>query len=504
MDCPRLLMIDLAGPRLSADERTLLRDYPVGGICLFQRNLIDRLQAAELTAELRSLLGPQLLIATDQEGGTVVRARDLPFPPSAMALGAAADLALTRQLAAATARGLRSIGINVNFAPVADVNTNPNNPVIGERAFGSEPQAVAQQVAAFIAGHQAAGVAATAKHFPGHGDAAVDSHLALPVLAATRAQLEAVELVPFKAAISAGVAAVMSYHGVIRALDPQQPATLSPAVMTGLLREQLGFGGVCFSDALEMQAIAARFSPAEAVVRALEAGVDMALYNLHGGSLKVYQEIVAALAQALRDGRLSPELLAAKLARIAALAQRYPAAPNPETAWQPGDAMLMRKAARQAVVKLGDGPPLTGGPIALISAHGELGGGAGDAAAHPAAQLAAMLAAQGFSVAQFTYNPADVASSRATLLAAAAYYPTLFISAARTPLTEAEIALAHAIARRAPRFWHLALGNPFAACALPGPAVVSFGFWPHSLEAALAVLRGAPAYGRAPALLHHR
>lgn len=137
-----LLMIDLSGPRPTPDERAFLRAHPVGGVCLFARNIQDAVQLTDLTAELRDLLGPDLLIATDQEGGGVVRADFLPYPPGAMALGSANDLSLTRAVAGATARGLRSVGVNVNFAPVADVNSNPVNPVIADRAFGSEPQAV--------------------------------------------------------------------------------------------------------------------------------------------------------------------------------------------------------------------------------------------------------------------------------------------------------------------------------------------------------------------------
>lgn len=148
-----LLMIDLKQPRLTPDERAFLGERRVGGVCLFARNVEDRVQLGELTAELRALLGPDVLIAVDQEGGAVVRVRDVPYPPSMMALGAADDLGLTRKMGAMSARGLRAVGVNVNFAPVADVNHNPRNPVIAERAFGGDPEAVARHVAAFVAGH---------------------------------------------------------------------------------------------------------------------------------------------------------------------------------------------------------------------------------------------------------------------------------------------------------------------------------------------------------------
>ena len=186
-------MMDLAGPRLSPDERALLREYRVAGVCLFSRNVENVHQAAELCAELRALQGEDLLVAADQEGGGVLRALDVPHSPGTMLLGAADDPDLTRRAAAATARGLRAMGVNLNFAPVADVNNNPQNPVIGDRAFGSAPEHVARHVVAFVQGLQQEGVAATVKHFPGHGDTATDSHLALPSLAVSRERLEALD-----------------------------------------------------------------------------------------------------------------------------------------------------------------------------------------------------------------------------------------------------------------------------------------------------------------------
>src|SRR5690606_27403371 len=225
--------------------------------------------------ELRDLAGDGLIVSVDQEGGGVVRVLDLPYPPSAMALGAADDVALTRAVAAATGRGLSAVGIDVDLAPVADVNSNPANPVIADRAFGADPAHVARHVVAFVEGLQAEGVAATVKHFPGHGDTSVDSHLALPTLDLSLEELERRELPPFVAAFRAGVAAVMSAHIVLPRIDAEYPATLSSAVIEGLLRERLGFDGVVFSDALDMRAIADRWGGPESAVLALAAGVDM-------------------------------------------------------------------------------------------------------------------------------------------------------------------------------------------------------------------------------------
>lgn len=505
MSYHRLLMTDLAGPSISADERAFFSECQVGGICLFRRNLTDRFQAAELTAELRSLLGDDLLIATDQEGGAVVRARDVPFSPGTMLLGAANDSNLTRQIAAATARGLSAMGINLNFAPVADVNNNPLNPVIGDRSFGSDPQTVARQVVAFVQGTQAEGVAATVKHFPGHGDTATDSHLALPVLEGNLDRLESVELIPFKAALRAGVACVMSYHGVVQAIDSTKPATLSDKLMTTLLRDSLGFDGVSFTDALEMKAVAERFGPAESVIRALLAGIDMPLYDVHEGALKTYEVIFDGLSRALAEGRLNEELLTPKLTRLKRLARRYSGKANPEAAWQPGDERLLQEVAQKAVIKLGEAPALKPGEIAVVTAAGQVGGAASDTVSSPAEQFIQLLADNGFAATVLSYNPKAPVQDEARILTTVAQSPaTLFISASRTRMSQTEVAFANTVARQAQQFWHIALWNPYHVSDLPEPAVISFGFWPVSQEAALDVLLGAPARGTLPVSLNTR
>src|SRR5690625_555469 len=205
-------MVDLSGPQLTSEERQFLTDARPGGVCLFGRNIEDPLQVAALVNELRELLGRDLLIGIDQEGGGVLRLPQLPHPPGAMALGAADDPGLTEEVAWFTGAGLAALGINVDFAPVADINSNPLNPVIADRSFGGDPELVSRHVVAFVRGLQRAGVTATAKHFPGHGDTSVDSHLGLPVSERTVEQLLEFELEPFSQAIGGGCAELMSAH----------------------------------------------------------------------------------------------------------------------------------------------------------------------------------------------------------------------------------------------------------------------------------------------------
>lgn len=247
------------GVRTAAE---LVETYHVGGIIYFgwAHNTRDPHQIAELSngiqrAGLAQRTPLPLLISTDQEHGAVCRmGRPATLLPGAMALGAGGSRSDARTAARIAGAELAAVGIRQNYAPVADVNVNPVNPVIGVRSFGSEPRAVAGLVAAQVEGYQRAGVAATAKHFPGHGDTAVDSHYGLPTITHTRAQWAALDAPPFRAAIAAGVDSIMTGHLVVPALDPSEdPATLSRPILTGILRERLGYDGVVVTDALGME-----------------------------------------------------------------------------------------------------------------------------------------------------------------------------------------------------------------------------------------------------------
>ncbi|HEX7004125.1 MAG TPA: beta-N-acetylhexosaminidase [Trueperaceae bacterium] len=490
MDAARLLMIDISGPRLIPEERAFLSERRPGGVCLFGRNVVDRYQVAELVAELRSLAGADLLVAVDQEGGGVVRIPDLPYPPSAMALGAADDTSLTHDVAAATGKGLRAVGINVDFAPVADVNSNPANPVIADRSFGADPQHVARHVAAFVTGLQSAGVAATLKHFPGHGDVDVDSHLDLPTLEKTPEMLERLEWLPFQAGMDAGAAAVMTAHILLPAVDAELPGTLSPAVSGALLRQRLGFGGVVFSDALEMKAIADRWKAPEAAVLAIAAGVDMAAQV---GPLTTHRQTVVALEEALAQGRLDEVKLKDSLARLERLSNAFPGiGADLAAAFPEGAEERLRDAARLGSVAIGDLPHLSrGSRVVLVAAGASRQSAATQATVRPAAGLAGELRELGAEVAEIEYRRGEADSAaEAALRAANGRDLLIFASTSRTALGADEQALAMRLARQAPRFLHLALWNPFAVNVVPGPALITFGWRARSLRAAALALFG--------------
>jgi beta-N-acetylhexosaminidase len=306
---------------VSSHARALLEDFQVGGIILMGRNIRDPRQVAGLTTELQAALPVPLFTGIDQEGGKVVR---LPLPgltfAGNMALGAIGDPQAVTSVTAAIGEQLACMGLSVNFAPVLDVNNNPANPVIGVRSFGENPQGVAELGVAALQGFEQARVIACCKHFPGHGDTAVDSHLDLPVQPADRSRLEAVELVPFRAAIAAGTPLLMTAHICFPALDDRWPATISRAILTEMLRGELGYEGVVVTDCLEMSGIAHFFGVEEAALAAIEAGADCLLV-CH--TLETQRRIHRALLAAAREGRLPAARIEASVERILRLKAEY-------------------------------------------------------------------------------------------------------------------------------------------------------------------------------------
>lgn len=301
----------------------------VSGAILFARNIDSAQQAAALNAELKSLAPGPFLSSVDQEGGRVMRLRAPFMPlPTMRLLGQAADPTLARRLGAAMGAELRELGFDLDFAPVLDVDTNPANPVIGDRSFARESELVSALGSALIEGLQGAGVAACGKHFPGHGDTSQDSHLVLPSLPHSMERLEAVELPPFAAAIRAGVASIMTAHVIFEALDPSHPATMTRPALDGILRDRFGFDGVVISDDLEMRAIADNFGIEEAVVRGVNAGVDLFLV-CHTPSLQ--HEAIDTLIRAVEDGRVERARLEEAGRRIDRMVERFvrPALPPP-------------------------------------------------------------------------------------------------------------------------------------------------------------------------------
>lgn len=361
-----VLLPGFAGTRLGAGPRALFDDG-LGGLCLYG---VNTAAGPDAVAGLVAGLPGRPVVAVDEEGGDVTRlhARDGSPVLGALALGAVDDLELTRVVGRAVGTELAGLGVTLALAPVADVNSSVDNPVIGTRSFGTDPVRVAAHVAAWTEGLQEAGVAGCVKHWPGHGATDLDSHLALPRLDVGADVLAGRELVPFTAAVRAGVLAVMTSHVVVTAWDAERPATLSPAALAPL-RDSLGFGGVVVSDALDMAGASADRGIPGAAVLALAAGCDLLCLGPGAGDddadVALVRAVQQALVAAVRDGRLGEDRLAEAATRVAALAAPLRGEPAPAPAPPPW-------GAAGSVSVEGVLPDLRGGSVVRIDSPGTI------------------------------------------------------------------------------------------------------------------------------------
>jgi beta-glucosidase-like glycosyl hydrolase len=314
------IVTGLAGEPRSGFRQAMSKT-PFTGYLIFHRDFAPPIALADPPLDWLRELSPDAFIAMDEEGGLVTQLHSMfETIPSARVLGRGASVGEVRAIATRLARDLRTIGVTLDFAPVCDVDLEPTNPVIGPRSFSNNPEVVAEMAAAFAAGLQDGGVLACAKHFPGHGGTRLDSHLDLPVCRATREELAALHLPPFRKVIADGIPMIMVSHVAYPGISPEGlPATLSREIVTGLLREELGYEGVIITDAMEMKAVASSYPPGEAAVRAMEAGVDLLCYGCYDDGVA---EAIAALDEARRTGRLAAERLDASRDRISSLQQR--------------------------------------------------------------------------------------------------------------------------------------------------------------------------------------
>jgi beta-N-acetylhexosaminidase len=324
----RLLIAGFHGQQVPAELKALAREFGLGGLILFARNIAEPEQVAELCFEA-SRIDPEqpAWVSVDQEGGRVARLK-APFtewPPMAT-LGRSGDMALAERFARALASELKAVGISLDYAPVLDIHTNPRNPVIGDRALAETAEEVADLGAAIVRTLQSEGIAACGKHFPGHGDTSTDSHLELPLIEHPPDRLRGVELIPFRAAIAAHVATIMTAHVFIPALDEERPATLSRRIVGGLLRDELRFEGVILSDDLDMKAIANHRPVPDAAVLAIAAGCDGLL--VCGGDYDSQARTLEALIHAVEEERLDFKRVEDALTRQRRAKERFlPAQP---------------------------------------------------------------------------------------------------------------------------------------------------------------------------------
>ncbi|MEU9305979.1 glycoside hydrolase family 3 protein [Streptomyces sp. NPDC048256] len=452
----------------------LLARYRLGGIIYFAwaHNTRDPRQIADLSdgiqrASLQQPRGLPVLISTDQEHGAVCRVgRPASLFPGAMAIGAGGSRADARTLGRLAGRELRAMGIRQNYSPVADVNVNPANPVIGIRSFGADPAAVAALVAAEAEGYRAAGVAATAKHFPGHGDTAVDSHTGFPVITHSREEWETLDAVPFRAAIAAGVDSLMTAHILVPALDASgDPATLSRPIVTGILREKLGYDGVVVTDALDMAGVRTKYGDDRVPVLALKAGVDQLL---NPPDLDVAWN---AVLKAVQDGELAERRLDASVLRILRLKARLGLFDEPYVS--PADvgrtvgapehlAAADRIAERTTTLLVNEGPllplsPRTHPRLLVVGADPASPTGT---TGPPTGVLAAALTALGFRATALATGTAPSAETIAGAVTAAGGADAVVVATYNVTAADAQRTLVRQLA---------ATGRPVVAVAVRNP-----------------------------------
>lgn len=502
----QLMVIGFDGVTYEAGLREMVEKHQIGGVIFFARNVESPAQVARVTNELQASAlkssGIGLLIAIDQEGGRVARLttnKGFTEFPGAMALGATSrDVTVAaenvRRAGQAMAAEMRAVGINTDFAPDLDVNNNPANPVIGIRSFSSDPARVAKLGTAFIAGLQGGGVLAFGKHFPGHGDTGTDSHVDLPVVKHARARLDAVEFVPFKAAIAANVAGIMSAHVSFPTIDPTSglPGTLSAKVLTGLLRDELHFNGLVATDSLEMGALGRSGFPApRAAARALQAGADLLLFN---SGYKLHQDAIAQIAADVRAGTIPVARLDQAVRRVLLAKEHFgllaPASADvakaAEICASPAHRALTARLSANSITLLRDGAARL--PLAQASAPVVI-------AAPAAAKLAELVGGVEVRTAD---NPTEREITAA--LAAVRAHPgaTVLVTLAGANTSRRQTELAQKIIATGAPVVLIALREPYDLMPLAGAAdtataptlVATYGANPETWPALVAVLRG--------------
>lgn len=493
------VIVDFPGHEITPPLERLVREGRIGGVILFAKNIRSPAQVRTLTADLQRLAAgaglPPLFITIDQEGGVVNRLTEgFTVFPGAMALAAAGRAEDAAAAGRITAVELRGLGVNTNHAPVLDVNTNPANPVIGIRAFSDDPAVVSRLGIAYLQAAQDAGILATAKHFPGHGDTSLDSHLDLPTVAKEMDRLRREDLFPFAEAIHAGLDALLTAHIVFPAVDPARPATLSRAVMHDLLRGELGFEGVVFTDSLAMKAVADRWPQGTAAVESLRAGCDLILAC---GPVGAQWEAIGAVRDAIGDGTLDAATLGSAASRIARVRARYvePGAKRTSdtTAGSPEHRRVAQEIADRAVTLVRGLPeriPLPRGRTLVVQA-GVQGGPTGERLTAP---LGEELAALGLDV-TVASSPDEVSRRSWDSVVAASLSLRTFDG------VETVRALHRTVGEK---LVVVGVGTPYELLRFPEVEtyLVTYGPDPPSLRAAAKVLAGtlAPS-GRLPVAL---
>ncbi|MFD0340502.1 glycoside hydrolase family 3 protein [Streptomyces sp. NPDC127117] len=493
------------GVRTAAE---MIAKYHVGGIIYFTwaHNTRDPHQIAELSNGIQraGLAGPTplpLLVSTDQEHGIVCRVGEpATLMPGAMALGAGGSRSDARRAGQIAGAELAAMGINQNYAPDADVNVNPANPVIGVRSFGSDPQSVAAMVAAQVKGYQSSGIASTAKHFPGHGDTSTDSHTGLPVITHTREQWAELDEPPFRAAIAAGIDSIMTAHIVVPALDPaEDPATLSHPILTGILREELGYDGVVVTDSLGMEGVRTKYGDERVPVLALRAGVDQLL------NPPILDVSWNAVLEAVKGGEISEARIDESILRILRLKAKLGLFDDPFVSRSGVDravgtrshlAAADRIAERTTTLLANDGAVL---PLSRRSHRNLLVAGADPASPSgttgpPTTTLAKAFGELGYTATALSTGTAPTAAKIAEAVAAAQGKDAVVVATYNVSATGSQRTLVSALAATGVPVITVAIRNPYDIAQLAGTGfaanLATYSWTDVELRAAARVIAG--------------
>ena len=491
----QLMMVGFEGLAPPPQVLEWLARGRIGGITLFGRNIESPAQAKRLIADCRAVAEHPILVGIDQEGGMVARLREgFTESPGAMALGAGGDRQLAEDIAYMMGREMAALGINWNFAPVADIAHQRDNPSVGTRSVGRDPRLVSDMVAAQIRGFQRAGVAATVKHFPGLGNTVIDTHDAPARVSGSLSYLYAEDLLPFRRAIDADVGCVMLTHVLYDALDSELPATLSPRIVGGLLREKLGYNGAVCTDCMEMKAITDAFGAGESAVLALRAGSDMVLFSHRRES---QEEAYKALLNAALSGRISEERIDLSVSRVKALKHRFTSANAPplEIVGSEAHRSLARGAARAGTVmfKRGNALPLStlSRRIALIEFSSQRPPEAGEASAR--SLFASLLSRRIPRLACHIVDPsADSAANALVLSGTFRETDSVVLVTRNAHMHAAQLRLAQSICESARQVILICARNPYDAGLIKGAdsVICTNGDSGPSLEAAVDAICG--------------
>ena len=495
------LIFGFHGTELSEEFKQLIREYKIGNVILFLRNVQSAEQLRRLCGEIQALIldvtGYPAFIVIDQEGGMVTRLpTDAVTVPGAMAISATDDPENARIAAEITIRQLQGLGVNFNMAPVLDVNTNPLNPVIGVRSIGDDPQRVAVYGEAAVRAYENTGVYCCGKHFPGHGDTNVDSHIGLPKIEKTIEEMEAAELIPFRRCIEAGIPAIMSSHILFPNIEPENiPGTMSRTIITDLLKKRLGFNGLVFSDCLEMDAIQKFYGTAKGTVAAIKAGIDLAEIS---ATIGLMWDAARAVNEAAERGEFDMDEIKESVEKILAVKKNMVVQPRSEVCDLPEDRAVVQAMHRRAITLCAGTVPKPDENTFFC--------GCGDYRAslvgNPDARMLPfpehMAAAFGGKAFVITRNP-DEQEIRAVLEAAAGF-DRIVLGTINAHLFRGQLALAKALAETGKELTVVALRNPYDIPELPDCAckIAAYDYSTASFRALEEVFRGGETSGVLP------